>query len=78
MHNGLIASLSMYLIKYLNEFFVPCGSSLESNILLTPMSTILVTFLFLVKFAFFDFLVSEIYDLATHSYTRWKKSKKFL
>ena len=47
MHNGLITSLSLYPIEYLNELFVPCGSSLESNILLTPMSSILVTFLFL-------------------------------
>ena len=46
MHNGLITSLSLYPIKYLNEFFVPYGSSLETNIFLTSMSFILVTFLF--------------------------------
>ena len=32
MHNGLIALLSLYLIKYLNEFSVSYGSSLETNI----------------------------------------------
>ena len=47
MHNGLIKSLSLYPIKYLNEFFVPYGSSLETNILLASMSSILITFLFL-------------------------------
>ena len=47
MHNGLITSLLLYPEKYLNEFFVPYGSSLETNILLTSMSSILVTFLFL-------------------------------
>ena len=44
--NGLIISLSLYPIKYLNELFVPYGSSLETNILLTLMSSILVTLLF--------------------------------
>ena len=46
MRNGLI-TLSLYPIKYLNHFFVQYGSSLETNILLTSMSSILVTFLFL-------------------------------
>ena len=39
-HNGLITSLSLYPIKYLNEFFVPYGSFLETNILLTSISSI--------------------------------------
>ena len=44
----ILWSLSLYLIKYLNEFFVPYGgSSLETNILLALTSSILVTFLFL-------------------------------
>ena len=30
--NDIIRPLSLYLIKYLNEFFVPYGSSLETNI----------------------------------------------
>ena len=47
MHNGLITSLSLYPIKYLNEFFVQYGSFLETNILLISMSSILATFLFL-------------------------------
>ena len=46
MHNGLITSLSLYRIKYLKEFFVPYGSSLETNISLTSVESILVTFLF--------------------------------
>ena len=49
MHNGLITSLSLYPIKYLNKFFVPYGSSLETNIFLASMSSILVNFLFLYK-----------------------------
>ena len=56
MHNGLTTSLSSYSIKYLNEFFVPYGSSLKTNILLTSMSSILVTFLLLYFFTFFHFL----------------------
>ena len=44
--NGLIISLSLYPIKYLNGLFVPYGSSLETNILLALMSYILVTLLF--------------------------------
>ena len=44
--NGLIISLSLYPIKYLNELFVPYGSSLETNILLALISSILVTLLF--------------------------------
>ena len=47
MHNGLTTSLSLYPIKYLNDFFVPYGSSLKTNILLTSMSSILITILFL-------------------------------
>ena len=40
-HNGLITSLSLYPIKYLKFFFVPYGSLLETNILLTSMSSVL-------------------------------------
>ena len=69
MHNGLITSLSLYLTKYLNEFFVAYGSSLETNILLTSMASILVFFLFFIKIAFFDFFVPEIYVLSIHSYS---------
>ena len=47
MHNGLVISSSLYLIKHLNEFFEPYDSSLETNILLTSMSSILIIFLFL-------------------------------
>ena len=41
MHNGPITSLSVYLIKYLKEFFEPYDSSLETNILVTSMLSIL-------------------------------------
>ena len=58
MHNGLITSLSLYPIKYLNEFFVPYGSSLETNILLTSMSSILFASLFFYKSRFFLFFLS--------------------
>ena len=56
MDNGLITSLSLHPIKYLNELFVLYGSSLETNILLTSMSSILALFLFLWKSLFFIFL----------------------
>ena len=46
MHNDLITSLSLYPIKYLNEFLEPYGSSLETNILLASMLSILITCLF--------------------------------
>ena len=46
-HNGPITLLSLYPIKYLYECFVPYGSFLETNILLTSMSLILFIFLFL-------------------------------
>ena len=59
MHGGLITSLSLYPIIYLNEFFVPCDSSLKTNILLTSVSYILVAFLFLMKVTFFICLSSK-------------------
>ena len=40
MDNGLIISLPLYPIKYMNEFFVPYGSSLETNIFLKPINPI--------------------------------------
>ena len=69
MHNGLITSLSLYPIKYLNEFFVPHGSSLETNILLTSVSSILVTFLFLSKSLFLIFLSLKFMFFLLNSYT---------
>ena len=47
MHNGPITSLSLYPIKYLNEFFLSYASSVEANILLTSMLSVLVTFFIL-------------------------------
>ena len=67
MHNGLIISLSLYPIKYLNEFFVSYGSFLETNILLALMSSILFIFYFC-KSCFFYFFVVEIYIFSTRSY----------
>ena len=52
MHNGLI--ISLYPIKYLNEFLVPYGSFLETNILLTLMTSIFFYFFSFVKAGFFD------------------------
>ena len=46
-HIGLIISLSLYPIKYLNEFLLPYGSFFETNILLTLMFSILFIALFL-------------------------------
>ena len=58
MHNGLIKSLLLYPMKYLNELFVSYGSYLENNILLTSMSSILVAFLTYLspKFMFFPLI----------------------
>ena len=46
-HNGLITSLSLYPVKYLYELFLQYCSFLETNILLTSVSSILNNFLFL-------------------------------
>ena len=43
----LISLLSLYKIKYLITFFVPYDSFLETNILVTSISSILNNFLFL-------------------------------
>ena len=39
MHNGLMISLSLYPIKYLNEFLLSYGSFFGTNTLLTLMSS---------------------------------------
>ena len=58
--NGLITSLSLYPIKYLNEFFVSYDYFLETNILLTPISSVFTIFFVFIKVTFFDFFVIEI------------------
>ena len=64
MHNGLIiTSLSLYPIKYLNKFFEPYGSSLETNILLTSMSSILITYFFFWRKSLFLILLSPNFTL---------------
>ena len=88
-HNGLMMSLSLYPIRYLRDFFVPYDSFLETNILLTSMSSILYFFVFaegtFIFFYFFckrcsDFFVIKIYVLPTHYLytTNKKKTTKFL
>ena len=52
MHKGLITSLWLYPIKYFIDPFIPHGSSLETNILLTSMSSILNAVFALVKYLF--------------------------
>ena len=47
MHKGLMTSLSLYLMKYLTDLFVPYDSFFETNILSTLMSSIVNSFLFL-------------------------------
>ena len=46
-YNGLMTPLSLYPIKYLDELYLPYCSFLETNILLTSISSILNIFLFL-------------------------------
>ena len=46
-YNGLTTLLSLYPIKYLNELCFLYCSFLDTNILLTSISSILNTFLFL-------------------------------
>ena len=53
MHKGLITSLWLYPIKYFIDPFIPHGSSLETNILLTSMSSILNAVFAFVKISFF-------------------------
>ena len=58
-------------MKYLNDFFVPYDSLLETSTLLTSMLSIEITFI--------DLFIVRIYALSIHSYTmRKKKGKMFL
>ena len=43
-HNGLITSLSLYSVRYISELFLLYGSLLETNILLTSISSTLNIF----------------------------------
>ena len=65
-HNGLITSLSLYPIKYLNEFLLPYDSFLETNIIYVNVFNVIYLFVF-VEAAFLDFFVNKIYVLSTHS-----------
>ena len=67
-YNGLITSLSLYPIKYLNELYLQYCSFLETNILLTSKSSILNIFCFYYKSRFFYIFVVKIYALSLHSY----------
>ena len=53
MHKGLIMSLWLYPIEYFIDPFIPNGSSLETNILLTSMPSILNAVFSFVKIFFF-------------------------
>ena len=53
--NGLITSLSLYPIKYINELSLPYCSFLETNILLKSISSAVNIFFIFVKFSFFLF-----------------------
>ena len=74
-------SLSLYPIRYLRDFFVPYDSFLETNMLLTSMSSILYMYIYIFVFvegAFSDFFVVKIYALLTHSYIlQIKKTTNF-
>ena len=74
-HNGLITSTSLYAIKYLSEFFEPYDSPLECNVLLTSMSSILITFLFLQKSLFLFFCLGN--SCSFHSFLYSLKKSKF-
>ena len=65
-YNVLITSLSLYPIKYLNRLYLSYCSFLETNILLTSISSILnVFFVFIVEVTFLDIFIVKIY---AHSY----------
>ena len=72
MHKGLMSSLSLYLVKHLNELFAPYGSFFETNILSTSIAFILTAS------TFFYFFIVEIYVAPTHSYTGWKRNVNIL
>ena len=72
-YNGLITLLSLYPIKYLNELCLPYCSFLETNLLLTSISSILNIFCFYFKSRFFDIFIIKVYVLSIHSYIRLKK-----
>ena len=77
MHNGLITSSSLYPIKHLNEFFKPYGSSLETNISSTSMSSILITFFDFVKIAFLILFYPKFMFFPLILIQNEKKSKIF-
>ena len=53
-HNGLIISLSLYPVMYLSELYLPYHSFLETNILLTSISSIWnICFIFICQSLFF-------------------------
>ena len=60
----------MFKLKY----FVLYGSSLETNFLLTSISSNLAISCFC-KSHFFYFFVTKYYVPSTHSYTHWKKKQ---
>ena len=61
-----MSSLSLYPRKYLNEPYLPYGSFLETNILLTSMSSVLNSFFVFIEIAFVDHFCVENCILSTH------------
>ena len=57
-------------MKYLLDLFVPYGSFFETNILSTPISSILNNLAF-VEITFFYFFVIKIYVLSTQFYNNF-------
>ena len=53
---------------HLRKCFAPYDSFFETNILLKSISSILNSFLFLLKINFVDLFIIENYVLSTHSY----------
>ena len=76
MHKGLM-TLSLYLMKYLTDLFVPYDSFFETNILSTLMSSIVNSFLFLWKLLFLIFFLSKIMLFPLILISGEKKNKTF-
>ena len=70
-YNGLL-SPSLYQMKYLNEFFLPCGTFFESNILLTSLLSILVSLFFFYRNYLCRSFHRQKYALSTHFILREK------
>ena len=69
MHNGLMSSLLSYPIKYLNEYFLPYDSLLETIILLMSMSPVLkIIFCFNKNYSYLVFYNWKVYSFHSFFY----------